>query len=90
MGMVVVVPLTFRDTIFLYVMIWASYAIPSFFNMARISAGEKSFYNLFLPDGPRPVGAFGSYVMDSSGAASCAAARSSRRRRPSFRNRTSS
>ena len=34
--MVVVVPLAFRDTIFLYIMIWMSYALPSFFNMTGI------------------------------------------------------
>ena len=50
MGMVVVVPLAFRETIILYVLIWASYAVPGFLNLCRTSSGDwrDVFTNLFF------------------------------------------
>ena len=62
-GLVVTVPLTFRDTIFLYVMIWLSYALPSFFNISRVS-WLNIIYNLFFLTSLILIGALGSYVMD--------------------------
>ena len=62
-GLVVTVPLTFRDTIFLYVMIWLSYALPSFFNISRVG-WLNIIYNLFFLTSLILIGALGSYVMD--------------------------
>jgi putative nucleotidyltransferase with HDIG domain len=73
MGMIVVIPLAFREAIILYALTWASYAIPSFINISRrfnpnISpASEWRFVvnNLFFLTSIIIVGAFGSYIMDS-------------------------
>jgi response regulator RpfG family c-di-GMP phosphodiesterase/signal transduction histidine kinase len=62
-GLVVTVPLTFRDTIFLYVMIWLSYALPSSFNIDRVG-WLNVIYNLFFLTSLILIGALGSYVMD--------------------------
>jgi response regulator RpfG family c-di-GMP phosphodiesterase/signal transduction histidine kinase len=62
-GLVVAVPLTFRDTIFLYFMIWMSYVLPSFFNMQRVG-WLNILYNLFFLTSLILIGALGSYVMD--------------------------
>jgi len=62
-GLVVTVPLTFRDTIFLYVMIWLSYALPSFFNLSRVHWLDI-IYNLFFLTSLILIGALGSFVMD--------------------------
>jgi len=73
MGMIVVIPLAFRESIILYALTWASYAIPSFINMgSRVNpniapASEWRFVvnNLFFLTSIIIVGAFGSYIMDS-------------------------
>jgi len=62
-GLVVSVPLTFRDTIFLYIMIWLSYAVPSFFSLSRVG-WLNVIYNLFFLTSLIMIGALGSYVMD--------------------------
>jgi len=62
-GLVVAVPLTFRDTSFLYGIIWLSYAIPSFFNWTRVG-WQDGVYNLFFLTSLILIGAMGSYVMD--------------------------
>ena len=65
MGMVVVVPLAFRATIILYVMIWVSYAIPGFINRQK-SAGDwrDIFTNLFFLTSMVILGFAGSYIME--------------------------
>jgi response regulator RpfG family c-di-GMP phosphodiesterase/signal transduction histidine kinase len=73
MGMVVVIPLAFREAIILYALTWASYTIPSFINISRrgdpaISLGNEWRFvinNLFFLTSIIVVGAFGSYIMDS-------------------------
>ncbi len=62
-GLVVTVPLTFRDTIFLYAMIWLSYALPSFSNLTRVH-WLNVIYNLFFLTSLILIGALGSFVMD--------------------------
>ncbi len=64
-GMVVVVPLAFRMTVALYIFIWASYAIPSFFNMSRSGDWRTVFANLFFLTSIVIIGIFGSYIMDA-------------------------
>lgn len=63
-GLVVAVPFTFRDTIFLYIMIWASYAIPGFINMSP-EKWQDIINNLFFLTSIIVIGTFGSYVMDN-------------------------
>ncbi len=65
-GMVVVIPLAFRETMILYSFIWASYAIPSFITLPS-GEGEWRFVinNLFFLTSIIVIGAFGSYIMDS-------------------------
>ncbi len=66
MGMVIVVPLAFRDTVILYILIWLSYALPSFLNM---SAGSRPWRgiitNLIFLTALDIIAVFGSYVLDS-------------------------
>jgi len=62
-GLVVSVPLTFRDTVFLYAMIWLSYVLPSSFNLSRVG-WLNIIYNLFFLTSFILIGALGSYVMD--------------------------
>jgi putative nucleotidyltransferase with HDIG domain len=64
MGLVVAVPLSFRDTILLYVMIWASYAIPSFINLPS-GRWQDVFNNLFFLTAIITIGAIGSFIMDN-------------------------
>ena len=66
MGMVVVIPLAFRETVILYVLIWASYAIPSFINIPH-EAGSWRFVvnNLYFLTSIIVIGAFGSYTTDN-------------------------
>ena len=63
-GLVVAVPLTFRDTLLLYIMVWVSYTIPSFF---RVSDGgwKDVFNNLFFLTAIIIIGAIGSYIFDN-------------------------
>ncbi|MGD0781853.1 MAG: HAMP domain-containing sensor histidine kinase, partial [Candidatus Aminicenantales bacterium] len=65
LGMVIVVPLAFRKTVVLYVMIWASYAVPGFLSLSRSSGDLRSvFSNLFFLTAIVVLGFFGSYIMD--------------------------
>ena len=41
-GMVVVIPLAFRETLILYTFIWASYAVPSFISPA-LASGDRDW-----------------------------------------------
>lgn len=64
MGLAVAVPLSFKNNIFLYAMIWTSYAISSFLSMP--SEGRQDvFNNLFFLTAIIVIAAFGSFVMDS-------------------------
>jgi len=76
MGMVVVIPLAFRESLILYALTWASYAVPSFLTISRVNpnnppgiplGSEWRFVvnNLFFLTSIIIVGAFGSYLMDS-------------------------
>jgi signal transduction histidine kinase/DNA-binding response OmpR family regulator len=76
MGMVVVIPLAFRDSLILYAITWASYAIPSFLTLgharsalpAGIAPGNEWRFlvnNLFFLTAIIIVGAFGSFIMDA-------------------------
>ncbi len=66
LGMVIVVPLAFRKTVILYVMIWTSYAVPGFLTLSRDSGDLRSvFSNLFFLTAIVVLGFFGSYIMDS-------------------------
>ena len=66
MGMVVVVPLVFRISTILYVMIWASYVIPGLINMQSGNGEWRDvFTNLFFLSSIVLIGIFGSYIMDS-------------------------
>lgn len=76
MGMMVLIPLAFRETILLYVLIWMMYVVPSFFkylggqrpiivdgvemHLWRLMTNNVIFLTAILI-----VGAFGSYIMDS-------------------------
>jgi len=76
MGMIVLIPLTFRWTIYLYVSIWIMYAVPSF---VRYFLGQKPIVvdgaeievwrfvtnNLVFLTSIIVVGAFGSSIMES-------------------------
>jgi putative nucleotidyltransferase with HDIG domain len=65
-GLAVAVPLTFRDTIFLYAMIWISYVLPSLLSIRRADflAITDIFYNLFFLTSLIMIGALGSFIMD--------------------------
>ena len=66
LGMVIVVPLAFRKTVVLYVMIWTSYAVPGFLSLSRMTGDKRSvFSNLFFLTAIVVLGLFGSYIMDS-------------------------
>lgn len=64
MGLAVAVPLSFKDTILLYAMIWTSYVIPSFLNIPS-GRWQDVFNNLFFLTAIIVIGAFGSYIMDN-------------------------
>jgi len=65
MGMVVVVPLAFKATIFLYVFIWACYVIPGYLVMRRTGSDWHSvFTNLYFLSAMVIVGFAGSYIME--------------------------
>jgi len=65
MGIVVVVPLRFRTTIVLYVLIWASYAITGIFRPPGAANAKASFTNLFFLSAVVILGILGSYIMES-------------------------
>ncbi len=62
-GLVVAVPLTFRDTLLLYFAIWLSYLIPSLLKMAVVGF-LNVIYNVFFLTSIILIGALGSFVMD--------------------------
>jgi putative nucleotidyltransferase with HDIG domain len=76
MGMMVLIPLAFKETILLYFVIWLMYVIPS---AISILSGQKAWVvngeeillwrfvvnNLFFLTAILVIGAFGSYVMES-------------------------
>ena len=77
MGMIVVIPFAFREAIFLYVLTWAVYAVPSFIkvfsgqaplvvNGASIELWRFVINNLFFLTSIIIVGAVGSHSMDST------------------------
>jgi len=65
-GMVAVIPLAFRESLILFFLVWASYAIPSFLNLPK-GQNEWRFVinNIFFLTSIIVIGAFGSYIMDS-------------------------
>lgn len=65
MGMVVVIPLAFRQTVVLYIFVWLSYSVPSLFNLP-VKPGEWRIVvnNFFFLTSIIIIGAFGSYIMD--------------------------
>ena len=76
MGMIVVIPFAFRESIILYILTWAVYAVPSFIKIINgqdlmIVNGESIplwrfvINNLFFLTSIILVGAFGSHIMDS-------------------------
>ena len=76
MGMIVVVPFAFRESIILYSLTWAVYAVPSFIkviagqapivvNGVTVELWRFVFNNIFFLTSIIFVGAFGSYIMDS-------------------------
>ena len=65
LGMAVIVPLAFRDTVILYVLIWISYAVPGFFNMSLgTSPWRGVVMNLFFLTAMDLLGGWGSWVLD--------------------------
>lgn len=64
MGLAVAVPLSFKNNIFLYAMIWMSYTISSFLSMPS-GGWQDVFNNLFFLTAIIIIAAFGSFVMDS-------------------------
>ncbi len=64
MGLAVAVPLSFKNNIFLYAMIWMSYAVSSFLSMPS-GGWQDVFNNLFFLTAIIIIAAFGSFVMDS-------------------------
>ena len=76
MGMMVLIPLAFRETIILYALVWLMYTVPS---LLRILQGQKPIIvdgaeiqlwrlvtnNLLFLTSIILVGGFGSYIMDS-------------------------
>ncbi len=76
MGMIVVIPLSFRDTVILYALIWMSYVVPSAagllgrsapFVVNGIEVAQWRFVanNLFFMTSLIVIGASGSYIMDT-------------------------
>ncbi len=63
MGIVVIVPLSFRTTIILYGLIWASCAIPSFIRTPVDS--RAAFANLFFLSAVVLLGVLGSSIMET-------------------------
>ena len=77
MGMIVIIPFAYRESIILYVLTWAIYAVPSFIKIIIgqdpvVVDGESIHLwrfvinNLFFLTSIIIVGAFGSYSMDST------------------------
>ena len=65
MGSVIALPLSFRDSGLVFIMIWASYIIPSVLNMPSGKAGWRDVItNLFFLTSLLIIGGIGSYFMD--------------------------
>lgn len=65
LGMAIIVPLAFRNTLILYMLIWISYAVPGFFNMSiGTSEWRGVITNLFFLTAMAVLGAWGSRVLD--------------------------
>ncbi|HZD43098.1 MAG TPA: HAMP domain-containing sensor histidine kinase, partial [Methanomicrobiales archaeon] len=65
-GIVIVVPLAFRQTVWLFIFIWASYVIPSVtVLLARRTSWLDVFTNLFFLSAMVLLGIFGSYIMEN-------------------------
>ncbi len=76
MGMIVVIPFAFRESLILYAFTWAVYAVPSFLKVILgqepiiVNGGTIELWrfvvnNIFFLTSIIFVGAFGSYIMDS-------------------------
>ncbi len=67
MGMIVIIPFAFKETVILYSFIWASYAVPSLIRLPGWSGNEWRFVvnNLFFLTSIIIIGGFGSYIMDN-------------------------
>jgi response regulator RpfG family c-di-GMP phosphodiesterase/signal transduction histidine kinase len=77
MGMIVVIPFAFRESIILYALTWAFYAVPSFIkvivgqdpvtvNGVAVHLWRFVLNNIFFLTSIIIVGAFGSFIMDNT------------------------
>jgi putative nucleotidyltransferase with HDIG domain len=65
MGSIIALPLSFRDSGLVFILIWASYIVPSVLNLPSGKASWREVItNLFFLTSLLIVGAFGSYYMD--------------------------
>jgi len=65
MGSVIALPLSFRDSSLVFILIWASYIIPSVLNMPSWKANWRNVStNLFFLTSLLIIGSIGSYFMD--------------------------
>jgi response regulator RpfG family c-di-GMP phosphodiesterase/signal transduction histidine kinase len=65
MGSVIALPLSFRDSGLVFILIWASYIIPSLLNMPSWKANWRNVItNLFFLTSILIIGSIGSYFMD--------------------------
>ena len=65
MGSIVALPLSFRDSAIVFVLIWASYVIPSTLNLPSGKTGWRDIVtNLFFMTSLLIIGGIGSYYMD--------------------------
>ena len=65
MGSVIALPLSFRDSGLVFILIWASYIIPSVLNMPSWKANWRDVItNLFFLTSLLIIGSIGSYFMD--------------------------
>ncbi|MBN2264175.1 MAG: hypothetical protein JW775_00045, partial [Candidatus Aminicenantes bacterium] len=65
MGSIVALPLSFRDSAIVFVLIWVSYVIPSVLNLPSGKTGWRDIVtNLFFLTSLLLIGGFGSYYLD--------------------------
>jgi response regulator RpfG family c-di-GMP phosphodiesterase/signal transduction histidine kinase len=65
MGSIVALPLSFRDSAIVFILIWASYVIPSVLNLPSGKTGWRDIVtNLFFLTSLLIIGGIGSYYMD--------------------------